>query len=179
MVRVTSRKYVRVCNRLGDFVENLSGSYIADGITWTTPTLAKVNGTMGLNFAGGSGLGHGIVLQRGKYKGRLCAARRYDCKANGGKSNFLHDFVLYSDDEGESWEAGQLLPHGWTECQTAELLNGSLLLTARMAGPPFLSKAHPQSDRRRGFARSDDGGATWAEWWYETELSPSNRGPSV
>jgi hypothetical protein len=94
---------------------------------------------MGVHYGGGSGLGHGIVLQHGKYKGRFAAARRYDCKANGGKSEFMHDFVLYSDDEGTSWQAGQLLPHGWTECQTAELLNGSLLLTARMDGAPFLT----------------------------------------
>ena len=102
-------------------------------------------------------MGHGIVLQRGKYKGRLAAARRYDCRANGGASQFMHAFVLYSDNDGAHWQAGQLLPHGWAECQTTELLNGSLLLTARMDGAPFLTKPALASNRRRGFARSDDG----------------------
>ena len=39
--------------------------------------------------------------------------------------------VLYSDDGGGSWAMGELLPKGWTECQVAELRNGSVLLTSR------------------------------------------------
>jgi hypothetical protein len=126
----------------------------ADGVTWTEPVLAKVNGTMGPSFGGGSGLGHGTVLQRGKCAGRLVTARRYDRRANGGKAAYMHDFVLYSDDDGASWQAGQLLPHGWTERETAELLSGSLLMTARMGGSLFLIKPHPASDRRSGAGAS-------------------------
>ena len=52
------------------------------------------------------------------------------------------------------------------------MLNGSVLLTARMVGPPYLSKPGKLSDRRRGFARSDDGGRTWAEWWFLEDRQP-------
>ena len=58
-----------------------------------------------------------------------------------------------------------LLPQGWTETQVAEMRNGSLLLTSRMYGTAFIPDPKNASDRRnkrRGFARSDDGGETWA-----------------
>ena len=83
-----------------------------------------------------------------------------------------NSYVLSSDDEGGTWTAGELLPEGWTECQVAELRNGSGLLTARMAGVPWLTPGKcppncpPPTDKRRGFARSDDGGESWAETWF-------------
>eukprot|EP01047_Picozoa_sp_COSAG01_P013253 COSAG01_NODE_616_length_14815_cov_8.518076_24_plen_123_part_00 len=56
----------------------------------------------------------------------------------------------------------------------AELTNGSLLMTSRMYGAPYLTPGkHPKpSDLRRGFARSDDGGYTWAEIWYLEHRQP-------
>ena len=54
-----------------------------------------------------------------------------------------------------------------TECQVAEMHNGSLLMTSRMYGAPYLyPNASDPRNRRRGFARSDDGGYTWAAIWY-------------
>ena len=70
---------------------------------------------------------------------------------------YFRSVVLFSDDQGTSWTVGQLLPQGWTECQVAEMSNGSLLMTSRMYGPPYLSSPPKRTDRRRGFARSDDG----------------------
>ena len=55
-----------------------------------------------------------------------------------------------------------LLPQfggGWTECQVAELHNGSVLLTSRN----FFDRRSGQGPRL--FARSDDGGASWAANW--------------
>jgi hypothetical protein len=88
--------------------------------------------------------------------GRLALARRFDCPAvmgDHGKEGYFHSFVLYSDDHGGSWTVGQLAPQGWTECQVAELKNGSLLMTSRMYGKPWLSTPPRASDLRRGFAR--------------------------
>ena len=70
------------------------------------------------------------------------------------------DFILYSDDQGATWTAGQLLPQGWGEAGLTELNNGSLLLSARLSDG-YLEMEPPLM---RGFARSDDGGETWAEW---------------
>ena len=89
-----------------------------------------------------------------------------------GAQGYFHSFVLYSDDQGGSWTVGQLAPQGWTECQVAELKNGSLLMTSRMYGKPWLSTPARASDLRRGFARSDDGGMTWAEIWYIERRQP-------
>ena len=66
--------------------------------------------------------------------------------------------MMYSDDGGASWVAGQkmvLLPQyggGWTECQVAELSNGSVLLTSRNLFAPTSGQGP------RLMARSDDGG---------------------
>lgn len=147
-----------------------------DGKTWSVPKLMQVNGSLnGSAHYAGFGLNHGIELQNGPHAGRLALARRFDCPAVMGDHNeqgYFHSYVLYSDDQGESWTVGQLLPQGWTECQVAELKNGSLLMTSRMYGKPWLSSPPKPSDLRRGFARSDDGGRTWAEIWYLEQRQP-------
>jgi hypothetical protein len=85
---------------------------------------------------------------------------------------------VYSDDHGQTWTGGALLPEagehgmlpglpnqtngargGWTECEVAELKNGSVLLTSRNL---YNSKSGLAG---RMFARSDDGGANWASVW--------------
>ena len=143
-----------------------------DGRTWSEPALLQINGTLSPHYGGGSGLGHGVVLQHGPHKGRLVLARRYGSRGMSTAEGAAHSFVIYSDDDGGHWQAGQLLPEGWTECQATEMLNGSVLLTARMVGSPYLSQPGKLTDRRRGFARSDDGGHTWAEWWFLEDRQP-------
>ena len=46
--------------------------------------------------------------------------------------------ALFSDDDGQSWTSGELLPQGWTECQIAEMRNGSLLMSSRLYGTRFI-----------------------------------------
>ena len=67
------------------------------------------------------------------------------------EQQYFHSFVLYSDDDGSTWTMGELLPKGFTECQVAELQNGSLLLTSRLYGAPWLHPDHPPTDLRRAF----------------------------
>ncbi len=127
-----------------------------DGLTFSSPQLLSVNNSLGPHYAG-YGLNHGIEIQRGPHAGRLAMARRFDCPGAVDAPEYLRSLVLYSDDHGAHWTVGQLLPQGWTECQIAEMHNGSLLMTSRMAGPPYLTSPPKRSNRRRGFARSDDG----------------------
>jgi sialidase-1 len=94
-------------------------------------------------------------------------ALRHDCGCNDKRSSF----VVFSDDHGRTWMAGEkmvlLLPAfggGWTECDAAELTNGSVLLTSRN----FYGASSGQSPRL--FVRSDDGGATWAANWSAYDL---------
>ena len=127
--------------------------------TFSAPALLAVNNSLGPHYTGG-GLNHGIEIQHGPHAGRLALARRFDCPGamgDHGMPVYFRSVVLFSDDQGTSWTVGQLLPQGWTECQVAEMSNGSLLMTSRMYGPPYLSSPPKRTDRRRGFARSDDG----------------------
>lgn len=60
-----------------------------------------------------------------------------------------------------------LTPLPITRCQVAELTNGSVLLTSRN----FYDERSGYGPRL--FARSDDGGATWAANWSATDLPDS------
>ena len=134
-----------------------------DGKTWSQPKPIAVNGRA--NSTWGSALASGITLTRGPNAGRLLLALRSDCGVVAARTSF----VIYSDDHGATWTGGErmeLLPQfggGWTECQVAELYNGSVLMTSRN----FYGASSGQGPRL--FARSDDGGATWAANWSATE----------
>ncbi len=62
------------------------------------------------------------------------------------------DFTVYSDDAGQTWQRGELVPNTpGDECQLVELADGSLLIDMRQQrGPTRLS------------ATSTDGGRTWS-----------------
>lgn len=136
------------------------------GATWSTPALANVNASgQPANATFGGALASGIALSHGPHAGRLLVALRHDCCGQVGGS-----FVVYSDDGGATWSGGQvmrLLPQfggGWTECEVAELKNGSVLLTSRN----FYGPSSGQGPRL--FARSDDGGQSWAANWSAYDL---------
>ena len=77
-----------------------------------------------------------------------------------------HAIVIYSDDHGNNWTMGALLPAYTGEPAMAELANGSVLMTFRC------EQGRGSMEHVRGFARSDDGGATWAQIWYLDECCP-------
>eukprot|EP00947_MAST-08B_sp_MAST-8B-sp1_P004166 g4166.t1 len=130
-----------------------------DGASWSSPV--PLNTTGPANTTWGGGLASGIMLTTGPHAGRLLVALRHDCGCSTNKASF----VVYSDDHGRTWAGGQpmeLLPQyggGWTECEVAELKNGSVLMTSRN----FYGRNSGQGPRL--FARSDDGGASWAANW--------------
>ena len=100
-----------------------------------------------------TGPGHGIHLQRGKYKGRLVIP--CDCGDSKGWGNWDkkgRSLVIYSDDHGKSWTHGDITEKGMNECEVVELADGSMLLSMRNYRGPKL----------RAFALSKDGGRTWS-----------------
>ena len=100
-----------------------------------------------------TGPGHGIQLQRGKYKGRLVIP--CDCGDSKGWSNWDkkgRSLVIYSDNHGKSWTHGGITEKGMNECEVVELADGSLLLSMRNYRGPKL----------RAFALSKDGGRSWS-----------------
>lgn len=78
-----------------------------------------------LLMSSGNGLNHGIELRAtsSPYKGRLVIARRYDCEPNNPtfNKNYAQSYVVYSDDQGKTWTAGdRLVPgrlYGMSSCR--------------------------------------------------------------
>ena len=103
--------------------------------------------------------GNGLCLRRGKHKGRLlfaAAMRRGDAWA-------LDNFVLYSDDNGHSWQVSEKAFEGGDEAKLMELVDGSVLMSVRQNGA-------------RGYTVSTDGGITWSPQgnWPEMTTNACN-----
>lgn len=121
-----------------------------DGQSWSVPRPLSVRGPE--NATWGGALASGVALTRGPHKGRLLVALRHDC----GCGTLRASFVVYSDDHGATWTGGEemtLLPKyggGWTECQVAELQNGSVL-SASCAPPLEHTRCRARRERPRPF----------------------------
>ncbi len=91
---------------------------------------------------------------------RTTGRRNSAGKLVGGSWNA---FVIFSDDDGRTWQRGQLLPGGdrTNENQLVELADGRILMDARqMSGP------------HRWLATSSDGGQTWSKLRPGETVSP-------
>ena len=142
-----------------------------DGVTWSKPIdLNKQAKAEWMRFFG-TGPGRGHQVKNGEYAGRLIFPI-YVTNASG----FQSSAVIYSDDNGETWEMGETATDGrpmadgtpasaetittstsggvgqLTECQVVEMPNGQLKMFMRNTGG--------NSGRVR-VATSFDGGATW------------------
>lgn len=93
----------------------------------------------------GTGPGLGVQL----HSGRLVVPC-YHAEA-GTKTYRSH--VITSDDHGRTWQRGAAVGEHCTECQVAERLDGTLVLSARTL----------QGQPERTTAVSRDGGRTWSE----------------
>lgn len=125
-----------------------------DGNTWSTPLdVTKQTKRTDYVTSVASGPGIGIVLQRGKHKGRILMP------FNQGPFGDWRVYAAYSDDGGESWKIGNVAEedgkgHG-NEVQMVELSDGVVMLNARSQGKG--------TTRRRKVALSRDGGITWSK----------------
>ena len=128
---------------------HITSSY-DDGLSWSAPKPIVTHGAD--NRTWGGALASGIALTHGQHAGRLLIALRHDC----GCGTLRASFAIFSDDGGATWTGGDemvLMPKyggGWTECEVAELRNGSVLMTSRnfygvrssVAGVPLQSPNH-------------------------------------
>ncbi|WOD44470.1 sialidase family protein [Hwangdonia lutea] len=132
---------------------------IDDGQTWSEPknitaSVKKPNWTW---YA--TGPVHSIQLKKGRHKGRLVIP--CDHIEKDTKKYFSH--VFYSDDHGVSWKLGGTTPSDQVnECTVAELSNGDLLLNMR--------NYNREAIKSRQIAISKDGGDTWVNQKFDTEL---------
>ena len=119
-----------------------------NGWTWThrtiTADITKDNPWVS-RFAAS---GQGIQIRQGAHAGRL--VQQYTIKTSAGA---VQAVSVYSDDHGQTWQAGKPTGTGMDENKVVELSDGSLMLNSRASdGSGFRKVAH-----------STDGGQTWSE----------------
>ena len=103
--------------------------------------------------------GNGLRLQRGPHAGRLLFAAAV--LRNG--QNISDNYVIYSDDNGHTWQRSQRAFAAGDEAKLMELTDGSVLLSVRRSGA-------------RGWNRSTDGGVSWGtqSTWPEMTVNACN-----
>src|SRR5699024_4793435 len=94
---------------------------------------------------------HAIVKRRAPHKGRIVVPANHKRLENGGHVE-SYSQLLYSDDEGLTWQSGAVSQRGGNESTVAELADGSLLLNMRH---------YERGDSLRLYAVSRDGGTSW------------------
>ena len=119
-----------------------------NGWTWTHRTITAditKNNPWVSRFAAS---GQGIQIRQGAHAGRL--VQQYTIKTSAGA---VQAVSVYSDDHGQTWQAGKPTGTGMDENKVVELSDGSLMLNSRASdGSGFRKVAH-----------STDGGQTWSE----------------
>lgn len=100
------------------------------------------------------GSGNALRLKHGPHKGRILVAAAM-CRKS---AQVLDNFVVYSDDNGHSWQISDCAFIGGDEAKLIELNDGTILISVRQSGA-------------RGYNRSADGGVTWGTQGYWDELT--------
>ena len=125
---------------------------IDDGATWSRP-MEITETTKAANWTWyATGPGVGIQLK----SGRLVIP----CDHGEAVTKKYYSHIIYSDDQGKSWEMGGSAGDKTNECQVLELADGTLLLNMR----------NYSASRLRAISTSKDGGLTWSEVTYDHML---------
>ena len=127
-----------------------------NGQTWTEPEVIThfiygkdcTDPTRKNWYASFFGSGNGLLTSTGRIM--FVAAIRIS-----GSSNTLYNYVVYSDDNGETWNVSGRASVGGDEAKVVELADGRILMSIRHGG-------------YRWYNISEDGGVTWqpttSEW---------------
>ena len=123
-----------------------------DGVSWSDPlgityAMENLRGELDWQVIA-SGPGHAIQLENGRLVVPFWMAT-YEEDAPLRKAAC----VIYSDDNGESWIAGEIAIRGGGEPNVAQLADGRVILTSR----------NTNERNRRLASYSDDGAKNWSE----------------
>lgn len=134
------------------------------GKSWTKVVdISRKIKNMEYPFGGFFGSGNGIVTSGGK----ICfvAAMRTDMRPGGRMDNFL----VYSDDKGETWNMSKVARTNGDEAKVVELANGDLLISSRNRDSGI---------NARTYVISKDNGKTWSQpqRWNELMGNSCNAG---
>ena len=144
-----------------------------DGVTWSAPVNISEIILQKHWVWVATGPGVSIQMRQGPHKGRLVIPCDHGVMV--GEQRIMHSHVFFSDDHGESWQRGGLLPDHTDESQVVELADGRLLLNMRS----YWGKVAKRADRlgKRALAWSGDGGVIWSELAFdETLIEPVCQG---
>lgn len=131
------------------------------GITWTIPKELTRNRFTDEVHALSDSLGFWSIFPTSG-KGLLLPNGRIMFAANcidQANTYTIDCYMLYSDDNGESWSIGKGCAYkGSDESKLITMNDGKLLVSVRQDG-------------RRGFNTSSDNGKSWAQQWQTTDMS--------
>ena len=108
---------------------------------------------------------HGIQLVFGPCKGRLVIPAFLYKEGEPGQVPGVRGGLLYSDDGGQSWNAGAVLPEGSDEVSLVETAAGGIYVSYRK---------NTLATGKRHFARSIDYGETFSEHDQHEEVPDAN-----
>ena len=108
---------------------------------------------------------HGIQLVFGPRKGRLVIPAFLYKEGESGQVPGVRGGLLYSDDGGQSWNAGAVLPEGSDEVSLVETAAGGIYVSYRK---------NTLATGKRHFARSIDYGETFSEHGQHGEVPDAN-----
>ena len=108
---------------------------------------------------------HGIQLVFGPCKGRLVIPAFLYKEGEPGQVPGVRGGLLYSDDGGQSWSAGAVLPEGSDEVSLVETAAGGIYVSYRK---------NTLATGKRHFARSIDYGETFSEHGQHGEVPDAN-----
>mgnify|MGYP006282495931 CR=1 FL=1 len=136
-----------------------------DGRTWSKPRDITPNTKRASHVTSiASGPGVAIQKRRNPNKDRIIIPM------NQGPWGKWKNYAVYSDDEGNKWDYGDIIPTrakrgGGNEIQMVELADGSVMANARNYGGWFLHKK-----KYRKVAISRDAGESWSKYRTDHEL---------
>ena len=108
---------------------------------------------------------HGIQLTFGSRKGRLVIPAFLYKEGESGQVPGVRGGLLYSDDGGQNWRAGGVLPEGSDEVSLVENTAGGIYVSYRK---------NTLATGKRHFARSVDSGETFSEHGQHEEVPDAN-----
>ena len=108
---------------------------------------------------------HGIQLTFGPCEGRLVIPAFLYKEGEPGQVPGVRGGLLYSDDHGQNWKAGAVLPEGSDEVSLVETAAGGIYVSYRK---------NTLATGKRHFARSVDYGETFSEHGQHEEVPDAN-----
>ncbi|AQQ70481.1 Sialidase precursor [Limihaloglobus sulfuriphilus] len=129
-----------------------------EGKTWSKPVEITKDSKKEYWKWYATGPGVGIQLEYGLYKGRLVIPANHSYI--GPEGNVFGSHVIYSDDNGQSWNLSDSILPGLNESQVVELIDGKLLMNMR----------NYRYRGSRGLAFSTNGGQSWPYTAFKSNL---------